>query len=80
MVKSKASARDALLRVQRKRQDLAAEETKLRESAAIELGKVLLKCGAEALDPVRLKALIRESMTLGIDESLKRLASTSKAL
>ena len=79
MARSKASARDALLRVQRLRENLAAEETKLRESAATELGRVLLECGAETLEPMQFKQLVRQSMALGIDESLKRLSSTPKA-
>lgn len=79
MARSKASARDALLKVQRQREQLAAEETKLREGAANELGRVLLECGAETLEPAQFKQLIRQSMALGIDESLKRLALTSKA-
>jgi hypothetical protein len=78
MARSKVSARDALLKVQRQREELAAEETKLREGVATELGKVLLECGAETLDPAQFKQLIRQSMTLGIDETLRRLASTPK--
>lgn len=79
MARSKVSARDALLKVQRQREELAAEETKLREGAAAELGRVLLDCGAETLEPAQIKQLMRQSMALGIDESLKRLASPSKA-
>jgi hypothetical protein len=79
MARSKVSARDALLKVQRQREQLAAEETKLREGAAEELGKVLLECGAETLEPAPFKQLIRQTMTLGLDESLKRLTSTPKA-
>ncbi len=79
MARSKVSARDALLKVQRQREELAAEETRLRESAATELGRVLLECGAETLEPAQLRQLMRQLATLGIDESLKRLASPSKA-
>ena len=79
MARSKVSARDALLKVQRQREELAAEEAKLREGAAAELGKVLLECGAEALEPAQMRQLIRQSMTLGIEESLRRLASTPKS-
>lgn len=79
MARSKMSAREALLKVQRQREELAAEETRLREHAAGELGKVLLECGAETLEPAQMRQLIRQSMTLGIEESLKRLASTPKA-
>ena len=75
MARSKPSARDALIKVQRQRKELAAEEARLREGAAQELGKVLLDCGAETLDPPQFKLLIRSAMALGIDESLKRLAS-----
>ena len=78
MARSKVSARDALLKVQRQREELAAEETKLREGVATELGKVLLECGAETLEPAQFKQLIRQSMALGIDETLRRLASTPK--
>ena len=79
MARSKVSARDALIKVQRQREELAAEETKLREGAATELGRVLLDYGAETLEPAQFKQLVRQSMALGIDESLKRLASTQKA-
>ena len=75
MARSKVSARDALLKVQRQREELAAKEAKLRESAATELGKVLLECGGEALEPVQLRQLIRQTMALGIEASLKRLTS-----
>ena len=75
MARSKVSARDALLKVQRQREELAAKEAKLRESAATELGKVLLECGGEALEPVQLRQLIRRAMALGIEASLKRLTS-----
>jgi hypothetical protein len=76
MARSKVSARDALLKVQRQREELAAEETRLREGAAAELGKVVLECNAEALDPAQFRQLIRQATKLGIDESLKRLAPT----
>ena len=79
MARSKVSARDALLNVQRQREELAAEERKLREGAATELGRVVLECGAETFEPALFKQLVRQSMALGIDESLKRLASTPKA-
>ena len=75
MARSKPSARDALIKVQRQREELDAEEKRLREGAAHELGKVLLDCGAETLDPPQFKQLIRSVMALGIGESLKRLAS-----
>ena len=75
MARSKMSARDALLKVQRQREELAEQERKLRESAAAELGQVLIECGAETLEPAQLRQLIRSAMTLGITESVKRLGT-----
>ena len=42
--------------------------------AAGELGKVLLECGAETIEPAQLKQLIRASLTIGIGDALKRLS------
>ena len=75
MARSKVSARDALLKVQRQREQLAAEEMKLRESAAAELGKILLECGAETVEPAQFRQLMRNATRLGIEESVKRLAA-----
>ena len=44
------------------------------DEAAAELGRVLIECGAETIEPAAFRQLIRQSMTLGIDETLKRLA------
>ena len=75
MARSKPTARDALMKLRNERQELDAREAKLRDDAAGELGKLLVECGAEALDPAQLRALIRQSMTLGIEVSLQRLTS-----
>ena len=74
MARSKASARDALMKVQRQREELAAEEARLRESAAAELGKVMLDCGAEAIEPSQLRRLMVSDQKLGLDETLKRIS------
>ena len=74
MARSKPSARDALRKLREQREELDAREARLREEAAAELGKLLIECGAETLEPGALRRLIRQSMTLGIDETLKRLA------
>ena len=74
MARSKPSARDALIKMQRQREKLAAEEATLRENAAAELGMVLLNCGAETLEPNELRQIVQRAMTLGVDETLKRLA------
>ena len=74
MARSKPSARDALKKLREQRQELDAREARLREEAAAELGRLLVECGAETVDPVQLRQLVRASMTLGIDETLKRLA------
>ncbi|MEI6643676.1 MAG: hypothetical protein B7Y36_03635 [Novosphingobium sp. 28-62-57] len=74
MARSKASARDALMKVQRQREELAAEEARLRESAAAELGKVMLDCGAETIEPAQLRRLMLSVQKLGLDETLKRIS------
>ena len=74
MARSKPSARDALKKLREQREELDAREARLREEAAAELSKVLVECGAETIEPAQLRQLVRESMTLGIDETLKRLA------
>lgn len=75
MARSKPNARNALLKLREQREELDAEEARLREDAARELGKVLLECGAETIEPAQLKQLVRASMTIGIDNALGRLAS-----
>ena len=74
MARSKPSVRDALRKLREQREELDAKEARLRREAATELGNVLIECGAETLEPAALRQLIRQSMTLGIDETLKRLA------
>ena len=74
MARSKPSVRDALRKLREQREELDAREAGLRDEAAAELGRVLIECGAETLEPAVLRQLIRQSMTLGIDETLKRLA------
>ncbi|WP_366557148.1 DUF6437 family protein [Novosphingobium sp. PASSN1] len=76
MARSKPSARDALLKLRAERDELVSREARLREEAAADLGKVLLDCGAEVLEPAQLKQLLRVSMTLGIDTAIKRLSAT----
>ena len=74
MARSKPSARDALKKLREQREELDAREAKLREEAAAELGRVLIECGAETLEPAALRQLVCQSMTLGIDETMRRLA------
>lgn len=74
MARSKTSARDALLKLRAERDELVSREARLREEAAADLGKVLLECGAEVLEPAQLRELLRASMTLGIDAAIARLA------
>ncbi|WP_277601388.1 DUF6437 family protein [Sphingobium algorifonticola] len=35
---------------------------------------MLVECGAETIEPAQLRQLVRASMALGIDETLKRIA------
>jgi Family of unknown function (DUF6437) len=74
MARSKLSARDALIKLRAEREELVGREARLREEAAADLGKVLLECGAEVLEPAQLRQLLRASMTLGIDAAIARLA------
>lgn len=76
MARSKPNARDALIKLRAEREELAIREARLREEAAAELGSVLLECGAEMLEPIQLKALLRASMNLGIDAAIARLTPT----
>ncbi|WP_324260348.1 DUF6437 family protein [Altererythrobacter sp. H2] len=75
MARSKPSARDALKKLREQRLELDAQEVRLRDEAATELGKILVECGAETIEPAQLKRVVQASMTLGIDETLKRLAA-----
>ncbi len=76
MARSKTSARDALMKLQRQRDELAAQETRLREGAAAELGRVMLDCGAEAIEPAQLRRLMMSVQEHGIEEAMKRMLRT----
>lgn len=73
MARSKTSAVDALKRLQEQRSELDARETKLRTDAANELGRMLLECGAETIDPAKLRQLMKQTGTMGIDAVLTKL-------
>ena len=75
MARSKPSARDALKKLREQRLELDAQEVRLRDEAATELGKLLVECGAETIETAQLKRVVQASMALGIDETLKRLAA-----
>ena len=75
MARSKPSARDALKKLREQRLELDAQEVRLRDEAATELGKMLVECGAETIEPAELKRVVQASMALGIDETLKRLTA-----
>ena len=74
--RSKTNARDALMKLQRQRDELAAQETRLREGAAAELGRVMLDCGAEAIEPAQLRRLMMSVQEHGIEEAMKRMLRT----
>jgi hypothetical protein len=74
MARSKPTARDALRKLREQRVQLEKEEARLREEAAAELGKLLIECGAETIEPAQLRQIIRGAMVLGIEETLKRIA------
>lgn len=75
MAKSKASARDALIRLRAEREELMNRETALREAAAADLSKVLLECGAEVMEPAKLRQLLRTSMALGVEAAIDRIST-----
>lgn len=75
MAKSKASARDALIRLRAEREELMNREMALREEAAADLGKVLLECGAEVMEPAKLRQLLRTSLALGVEAAIDRLSA-----
>lgn len=76
MARSKTSAVDALKRMQAQRSELDARETKLRTDAANELGRVLLECSAETIEPAKLRLLMKQTATLGIDAALAKLGKS----
>lgn len=79
MARSKSGALGALKKLRDEQDKLAAREAELKAEAASELGKVMLDCGAETLEPAQLRRLMASIHQLGIEESLKRLVSTPKA-
>ena len=68
MARSKPSARDALRKLLEQREELDAREARLREEAAAELGKLLVECGAETIEPAQLRRLDR--LCAAFDEQL----------
>ena len=76
MARSKTSAVDALKRLQDQRNELDARETKLRTDAANELGRVMLECGAETIEPAKLRLLMKQTAMLGIDAALAKLGKS----
>lgn len=74
MARSKPSALDALRKLREQRAHLDSEEERLRQEAASELGKLLIECGAETIEPSQLRQVVRATMALGIEETLKRIA------
>ena len=74
MARSKLTALDALKKLREQRAQLENEEARLRAEAANELGKLLLECGAETIEQAQLRQIVRAAMTLGIEETLKRIA------
>ena len=74
MARSKSNVRNALKKLREQREELDAQEARLREEAAGELGKVLVECGAETIEPAQLKQLVRATLALGIEDALKRLS------
>ena len=64
---------EALKKLREQRDELNQKETKLREEAATVLGRILLECGGETLDPGQLKRLLRAANELGMEAAVERL-------
>ena len=75
MTQAKASAMDALRKLNTQRQDFDRRGAELRQQAAAELGQLLLSCGAEVLEPGELKALLKAAIRLGAKPALERLSA-----
>ena len=74
MARSKPNVRSALKRLREQREELDAQEARFREEVAGELGKMLVECGAETIEPAKLKQLVRATLALGIEDALVRLS------
>lgn len=68
---------EALRKLREQRDELDQKEIKLREEAATALGRILLECGGETLDPGQLKRLLRAANELGMEVALERLIDRS---
>jgi hypothetical protein len=66
---------EALRKIREQREELDQREAKLREEAATSLGRILLDCGAETIDPGQLKRLLRAVHELGMETALERLSA-----
>lgn len=73
MARAKSNVFDALERIRSERVQLDEKETRLRNEAANELGKLLLECGGERMEPAKLKQLFRLVSAQGIDAALAKL-------
>ena len=74
MARSKPTAREALRKLREQRAQLETEEARLKQEAATDLGKLLVECGGETIEPAHLVRIVRAAMALGIEETLKRIA------
>lgn len=66
---------EALRKIREQREELDQREAKLREEAATSLGRILLDCGAETIDPGQLKRLLQAVHELGMETALERLSA-----
>lgn len=65
---------EALRKLREQRDELDQREARLREEAAASLGRVLLECGCETIDPGQLKQLLKKTHELGMEKALERLS------
>lgn len=73
MARAKSNVFDALKKIRSERLQLDEKEARLRNEAAKELGKLLLECGGERMEPAKLKQLFQLVSVQGIDAALAKL-------
>ena len=78
MTKAKSGALAALARLKTERDALARREAELTDTAARELGLLVLGSGLERFSPAGFKKVVTALGSLGESEALARLAPAAK--
>ncbi len=78
MTKAKSGALEALAKLKTEREALAKREVELTDTAARELGLLVLGSGLERFSPAGFKKLVATLGSLGESEALARLGQVAK--